>query len=54
MEGLNIKIIRRYEMSVVDFKQKKLTATEKKEKARAKKIYNSFLKIRKEDRKSVV
>ena len=34
MEGLNIKIIRRYEMSVVDFKQKKLTATEKKEKAR--------------------
>ena len=48
MEGLNIKIIRRYEMSVVDFRQKKLTATEKKEKARAKKIYNSFLKIRKE------
>ena len=35
-------------MSVVDFKQKKLTATEKKEKARAKKIYKSFLKIRKE------
>ena len=35
-------------MSVVDFKQKRLTATEKKEKARAKKNYNSFLKIRKE------
>ena len=35
-------------MSVVDFNKKKLTANEKKEKARAKKIYNSFVKIRKE------
>lgn len=31
-------------MSVVDFKQKKLTATEKQEKARAKKIYDNFKK----------
>lgn len=35
-------------MSVVDFNKKKLTANEKKEKARAKKIYNSFVKIKEE------
>ena len=34
-------------MSVVEFKRGKLTAKEKKEKARAKKIYNSFEKIKK-------
>ena len=34
-------------MNIIDFKKRKLTATEKKEKARAKKIYENFKKLKK-------